>query len=92
MELYRRLLAEEYEKLLHASNRDVHESSKTTTLPIARRSLEIYVRNPKLPLYVDFLNINLNVSDSNVARARIARYASLFAADGTRVTENLDFA
>src|SRR5438477_2888890 len=35
-ELCNRLLAEEYEKLQSASNRDVHDTSKTTTLPIAR--------------------------------------------------------
>ena len=92
LEVCARLVAEEYDKLLHASNRDVHESSKTTTLPIARAIVETYVAQPqKLPWYVDLLNLNLNVSDLNVARARIARYAASFAADGTRVTENLDF-
>src|SRR5256884_3396317 len=35
-ELFARLLKEEYEKLQKASNRDVHDNSKTTTLPIAR--------------------------------------------------------
>src|SRR5438477_8132117 len=35
-ELFKRLLAEEYEKLQSAGNRDVHDTSKTTTLPIAR--------------------------------------------------------
>jgi malate synthase len=93
LELCARLVAEEYDKLLHASNRDVHESSKTTTLPIARAIVETYVAQPqKLPWYVDLLNLNLNVSDLNVARSRIARYAESFAAGGTRVTENLDFA
>jgi malate synthase len=92
-ELCARLIAEEYDKLLQASNRDVHESSKTTTLPIARAIVETYVGQlHKLPWYVDLLNLNLNVSDLDVARARIARYAASFAADGTRVTENLDFA
>jgi malate synthase len=71
----------------------VHESSKATSLPIARAIVETYVAQPhKLPWYVDLLNLNLNVSDLNVARARIAPYAASFAADGTRVTENLDFA
>ena len=93
LEMCARLLAEEYEKLLRASNRDVHESSKTTTLPIARAIVEAYVAQPqKLPWYVDLLNLNLNVSDLTIARSRIARYAESFAADGTRVTENLDFA
>ena len=93
LELCARLIAEEYDKLLQASNRDVHESSKTTTLPIARAIVETYVAQlHKLPWYVDLLNLNLNVSDLNVARPRIARYAASFAADGTRITENLDFA
>ncbi|HEV8609140.1 MAG TPA: malate synthase, partial [Thermoanaerobaculia bacterium] len=35
-ELFERLLAEEYAKLLAASDRDVHDDSKTTTVPIAR--------------------------------------------------------
>jgi malate synthase len=42
-ELCRRLIAEEYEKLQRASNRDVHDDSKTTTLPIAREIVEAYV-------------------------------------------------
>ena len=71
----------------------MHESSKTTTLPISRAIVETYVAQPqKRSWYVDLLNLNLNVSDLNVGRARIARYAASFAADGTRVTENLDFA
>ena len=46
----------------------------------------------KLPWYVDLLNITLGVQDVETARARIARYAEAFAADGTRITDNLDFA
>jgi malate synthase len=38
--LFDRLLAEEYEKLRKASNRDVHDDSKDTTLPIAREIVE----------------------------------------------------
>ncbi len=41
--LFRRLLDEEYAKLLAASNRDVHDDSKPTTLPIARAIVEAYV-------------------------------------------------
>ena len=37
-ELFERLLEEEYEKLRRAGNRDVHDDSKDTTLPIAARS------------------------------------------------------
>src|SRR5213075_3013428 len=35
-DLCKRLLAEEYAKLQKAGNRDVHDDSKTTTLPITR--------------------------------------------------------
>jgi malate synthase len=90
-ELCRRLIAEEYEKLQRAGNRDVHDDSKATTLPIAREIVETYVSQPfKVPWYVDLLNVNLNVQDIQVARLRIAHYAKTFAADGTRITENLD--
>ena len=93
LDLCRRLIAEEYEKLQRASNRDVHDDSKATTLPIAREIAETYVAQPfKLPWYVDLLNINLGVQDLETGRARIARYTKAFAADGTRITENLDFA
>jgi len=91
--LCRRLIAEEYEKLRRADTRDVHDDSKGTTLPIAREIVERYVAAPvKAPWYVDLLNITLGVSDVATARARIARYMEAFAADGTRITENLDFA
>jgi malate synthase len=91
-ELCRRLIAEEYDKLQRASNRDVHDDSKSTTLPVAREIVETYIAHPlKLPWYVDLLNINLNVQDAGTARSRIARYTKTFAADGTRVTENVDF-
>jgi len=93
IDLCRRLIAEEYEKLQRAANRDVHDDSKMTTLPIAREIVSAYVAQPfKWPWYVDLLNITLGVQGVDSARARIARYASAFAADGTRVTENLDFA
>jgi malate synthase len=93
LDLCRRLIAEEYDKLQRAGNRDVHDDSKRTTLPIAREIVETYVSQPvKFPWYVDLLNINLSVQDVATARARIARYTEAFAADGTRVTDNLDFA
>jgi malate synthase len=91
-ELYKRLLAEEYEKLRRASNRDVHDSSKNTTLPIAREIVETYVMDDvKLPWYVDLLNINLDNHDLTEARRRIRLLADAFRKDGTRITENLDF-
>jgi malate synthase len=92
-ELFARLLAEEYEKLRRASNRDVHDVSKNTTLPIAREIAETYVTaDAKLPWYIDLLNINLDNHDLGEARRRIRLLADAFRKDGTRVTENLDFA
>jgi malate synthase len=91
-ELFRRLLAEEYERLRRASNRDVHDDSKDTTLPIARDIVEAYVTDPvKPPWYIDLLNLNLNNHDLGRARQRIARYLQAFKTDGSRITENLDF-
>jgi malate synthase len=91
-DLFERLLVEEYAKLLAASNRDVHDDSKTTTLPIAREIVRGYVSAPrKSPWYIDLLNINLNVHDLGTARARIAEYLETFARDGSRITRNLDF-
>jgi malate synthase len=91
-ELFARLLAEEYAKLRAASNRDVHDDSKNTTLPVAREIVETYVTAPfKAPWYIDLLNINLNNEDLAEARRRIAQYMEAFGRDGTRITENLDF-
>jgi malate synthase len=91
-ELFARLLREEQAKLLAAGNRDVHDDSKRTTLPIAREIVETYVNAPfKAPWYVDLLNLNLNNHDLGKAKARIAAYMEAFAKDGTRITHNLDF-
>lgn len=91
-DLCRRLVAEEYEKLRNASNRDVHDASKNTTLPIAREIVEAYVMDDvKLPWYIDLLNINLGNHDLGEARRRIRLLAEAFRKDGTRITENLDF-
>jgi malate synthase len=91
-ELCKRLLAEEYEKLHKASNRDVHDSSKNTTLPIAREIVEAYVTDDtKLPWYIDLLNICLETHDLAEAKRRIRMLAEAFRKNGTRITENLDF-
>ncbi|HYE85555.1 MAG TPA: hypothetical protein VEA16_04335 [Vicinamibacterales bacterium] len=86
------LLAEEYRKLLEASHRDVHDHSKTTTLPIAREIVESYVMDAaKLPWYIDLLNITLGNHDLAEAKRRIRLLSDAFHADGTRLTANLDF-
>jgi len=91
-ELFAKLLEQEYEKLQKASNRDVHDVSKRTTLPIAREIANVYVTDDvKLPWYIDLLNINLNNSDLIEAKRRIQMLADAFRKDGTRITENLDF-
>lgn len=91
-DLFNRLLVEEYEKLLAADNRDVHNDSKDTTLPIARAIAEAYVLDPlKAPWYVDLLNINLGVTDAAEGSRRIKLYLETFREDGTRITKNLDF-
>jgi malate synthase len=90
--LFKRLLVEEYDKLRRANNRDVHDNSKNTTLPIAREIVETYVTDPvKLPWYIDLLNINLGVHDVAEAKRRIDMLRTAFRTDGTRITENLDF-
>ena len=90
--LFRRLLAEEYAKLLAAQNRDVHDDSKGTTLPVAREIVETYVLDAvKLPWYIDLLNITLGRHDLAEAKRRILLLRDAFHRDGTRITANLDF-
>lgn len=91
-QLFDKLLQEEYDKLMKAGNKDVHNDSKTTTLPIAREIAFTYVHSDiKLPWYVDLLNINLNNYDPGEAKKRIALYKDTFEKSGRRITENLDF-
>lgn len=90
--LFERLLAEEYAKLQAASNKDVHDDSKNTTLPIAREIADRYVLSDvKAPWYVDLLNLNLNNEDLGRARQRISDYLTRLGRDGTRITDNPDF-
>ena len=92
VDIFQRLLAEEYEKLLQAKDKDVHDNSKRTTLPIASQIVETYVLDDvKAPWYIDLLNINLNNHDLRTAKERIKLYMDSFKEDGTRITENLDF-
>jgi malate synthase len=90
--MFVRLLDEEYGKLLGASDRDVHDDSKPTTLPIARAIVDAYVNETaKPPWYIDLLNLNLDNHDLGIAGQRIANYLTAFEQDGSRITANLDF-
>jgi malate synthase len=87
-----KILEEEYDKLRRANNRDVHDDSKDTTLPIALEIVKRYVTHPyKVPWYIDLLNLNLNNHDQATARQRIEAYLAAFERDGTRLTANPDF-
>jgi hypothetical protein len=58
--LCKRLLANEYEKLRNALNRDAHDTLKNTTAPIARAIVEAHVMDDVRSLrYLDLLTINL---------------------------------
>ena len=90
--LFAKLFEQEYDKLQRAGNRDVHDVSKRTTLPIAGEIVRTYVMDEiKLPWYIDLLNINLNTTDLNESRRRIRMLSDAFRKDGTRITENVDF-
>ena len=91
-ELFRRILQEEYDKLLQANNKDVFDASKKTTLPIAQEIATVYtLSDAKAPWFVDLLNINLNNTSLEKAKERIGKYMDAFSANGIRITENLDF-
>ena len=90
--LFTRLLSEEYNKLLAASSKDVHDASKATTLPISKEITETYVlHDSKMPWFIDLLNINLNITNLEAARKRITLYAETFNKNSVRITDNLDF-
>jgi malate synthase len=90
-QLFALLVDQEYDKLLKAGDRDVHDDSKQTTLPIAREIVLLYVSEPvKAPWYIDLLNLNLNNHDLEEAKRRIEMYFESFRKDGTRITRNLD--
>lgn len=89
---FKRLLEEEYKKLLAADSKDVHEASKSTSLPISRAIANAYVLDAvKAPWLVDLLNINLNNADLAEANKRIELFMDTFKQRGVRVTDNLDF-
>lgn len=90
--LFQQLLKEEYDKLLKANGKDVHDSSKDTTLPIAREIAIVYVvADQKIPWFIDLLNINLNNENLDTAKGRIAQYLEVLEVANDRLTENLDF-
>ena len=92
IDLFEKLLQEEYEKLLKADTKDVFDSSKTTTLPISKEIVITYIHcKEKFPWFIDLLNINLNNFNLAVAKERISIYMDAFKKDGTRITENFDF-
>ncbi len=90
--MFSRLLAEEFKKLQQARDVDVHDDSKTSTLPVARVVVDEYVRRSrKAPWMVDLLNVNLTVEREATARQRTRDCLDEFAEKGVRTTENLDF-
>jgi len=90
--LFQRLLAEELAKLRAANNRDVHDRSKETTLPIVGEIVDAYVANDiKAPWYIDLLNVNLDNHDLSTALQRIGSYLDAFRDRRRRITDNLDF-
>jgi malate synthase len=71
-QLFERLLDEEYEKLRRAGNRDVHDQSKDTTLPIAREIVRTLIAAAaKSPWYIYLLNATLDNHDLVEAKTRI---------------------
>ncbi len=90
--LFARLLDEEYAKLLAAGNRDVHDDSKQTTLPIARDIVAALVTTDlKAPWYIDLLNLTLDNHDRAECGRRVDHYLEALRTRGTRVTHNPEF-
>ena len=90
--LFARLLDEEYAKLLAAGNRDVHDDSKQTTLPIARDIVAALVTTGhKAPWYIDLLNLTLDNHDRAECARRVTDYLEAFRTRGTRITHNPEF-
>ena len=93
-ELFERLLAEEYgscSRRRQPGRLRCLEGDHPAHRPRDRRDLRT-TEEVKAPWYIDLLNINLNNHDLDVARKRIAHYMDAFRRDGTRITENPDFA
>ncbi len=90
--LFARLVDEEYAKLIAAGHRDVHDGSKTTTLPIARDLVATLVESDlKAPWYIDVLNLTLDNPERAICAQRIAGYLNTFRSTGVRLTANPEF-
>ncbi len=82
-----------YSFTYQAKDKDVHDDSKTTTLPISLEIVRRYVTHTqKGPWFIDLLNLTLGLHDLSIACERIQRYFETLENDGVRITENLDFA
>ncbi|WP_425392695.1 malate synthase [Ekhidna sp.] len=89
--VFDQLLKEEYDKLLRADDKDVHEHSKHTTLPISKLIVERFVTDSlKAPWFIDLLNLNLNNNDLSIAQDRVDTYYNEFKLSGERITANPD--
>ena len=61
-------------------------------MPIARDIVATLVESEvKAPWYIDLLNLTLDNHDREECRRRVAAYMKAFAADGTRITRNVEF-
>ena len=91
-DLFARLLAEEYEKLLRRGQpRRARRVEDDDAADRARDRRDLRASARKLPWYIDLLNINLNNVDLAEARRRIGRLQEAFEKRGVRLTENPDF-
>lgn len=86
---FEKLLEQEYTKLLDAADKDVHNDSKRTTLPIAKEIVMTYVVDDiKAPWFIDLLNINLDNYDLTESKKRIAMFMERFRTQGLRITSS----
>ena len=76
------------------SNRDVHDDSKTTTLPIAREIVETYVadRDQGALVHRSAEHQPQQPRSGRGSASGSRAYMNAFTKDGTRITENLDTA
>lgn len=62
--LVRSIIDQEFERLQQADPKDVHQESKSSTLPVVRKIMLRYLESErKVPWYIDLLNICLHVED-----------------------------